>query len=279
MTIFCLDLVTNGLEKTSKIVEIACIELDEKNEQLDWFETLVNPGEPVLSGVHGINDAMVKYASNEKECLTELFSLLVKNNNKVEDITIVAHNAKQDRAVLESACKRNGIMIPQLQWICTLRLARNKWVKKNCSLKKCVERTGSSSNYDFCRAIGNAKACETVYKYLSSGAATFHSSVAVETLDSSEPNETIACVAAAVCGNYFMDPLQMTKTYGLCDACSDALDYYYTHSNFYGTNHNQAYIHCIDVLTHTNAALTLLLLSNSKDKEVNVEHISKKRKV
>jgi DNA polymerase III epsilon subunit-like protein len=286
MTLFCLSFETTGLHsvKTSGldgITEIACLKLNEKIDELDWFETLVHPSVTIPQEIEvltGITNAMVKYATNEKTALIELLSFLTCT----EKITLLAHNAKYDRLVLENACKRHDLTLPPIKWTCSLKLARARWNKKNCSLKKCIERLqslGLCSVSPFHRAMGTAKACVTLYKYLIS-TNEFHSKVQDENETIPWDNEASACVAAAVCGNYFMDPVQRT---GLCDACADALDYYYKHSSSFD---NSAFLHavqCIDVLTQTNAALTLLALSNSNNDPVvevrETRRSAKKRKV
>jgi hypothetical protein len=92
--------------------------------------------------------------------------------------------------------------------------------------------------------------------------------------------QTIPCIAAAICGNYYMDPLAMTKTSGLCDSCSDALDYHYTqeqmkcHEMSFSFLMNQT--NCIiDKLVQSNAALTLLALSRD-NKSTNKPRVAKR---
>lgn len=262
MSLFCLSFETTGVHSLKSsgldgITEIACIKLDDKVDESDWFETLVHPSVTIPQEIEvrtGVTNSMVKYATNEKNALIELLAFLTGPNG--EKVTVLAHNAKYDRLILENACQRHDLVVPPLKWTCSLKLARSRWNKKNCSLKKCIERLQSlglcDASFTFHRAMGTTRACVTLYKYLTS--------------TRQEEVETCACVAASVCGNFFMNPLQM-RTQGLCDTCSDALDYYYKHSSSFD---NSAFLHavqCIDVLTQTNAALTLLALSN-----LNVSH-------
>jgi len=323
-TLFFLDFETTGLERTSRITEIACV-CPKGNEKEKWFETLVNPGISIPMEVQiltGITDSMVKFAAKEKNAIESLLSFI--NNKDVTDCTLVSHNAVYDKAIFQSACQRHGLAMPEFKWICTLKMARafSKWHKKSCTLENCVKRVNQgynfegkekeedeSSTFKFHRAMGDVRACMKIYKFLvkNNNVAPeqeqeqeqqteskkqkkskkqkeekeekdefFHSEFPLEGLG--PDMETIPCIAAAICGNYYMDPLAMTKTSGLCNSCSDALDYHYTQeqssemSFSFLTNQTNS---IIDKLVQSNAALTLLALSKD-NKSTNKPRIAKR---
>jgi DNA polymerase III epsilon subunit-like protein len=279
--LFCVDFETTGLESKSTIIEIASVELNEKHET--WFEMLVNPETSIPSQIQaltGITDSMVKFAATEKTALELFIAFLQKNQTDVEDeITLICHNALFDKRVLESACQRHGIPLPTIKWVCTLKMSRAfpRWRKKSCTLQNCVKRIGGS--FRFHRAMGDVRACMELYKYLNAKNEEkgplletikeneFHSILSPPLQSQSIPmasdeQECVPCIAAAMCGNYYMDPLAMTKTSGLCDSCSDALDYHYK----YGcTTQWISQISCIEKLVQSNAALTLLALSKNNN--------------
>lgn len=301
---FCVDFETTGLEKNSKIIEIACVKLNDTHET--WFEMLVNPEEEIPSEVQaltGIKDSMVKFAANEKTALELFIAFLTKNQNQAlstDPITLISHNSSFDQRVLESACQRQGLVLPIIKWVCTLKMSRAlpKWHKKSCTLQNCVKRIGGS--FTFHRAMGDVRACMEVYKYLihartqqekenqetpileasknfkkkenenNNNKEEFHSTLLPPFIPAVneqqfDPNP---CIAAAMCGNYYLDPLAMTKTSGLCDSCSEALDYHYRSSSIqhcFCTNTSQ--INCIEKLVQSNAALTLLAISRSSNVE------------
>ena len=126
-TLFFLDFETTGLEKTSRITEIACVccSSSSNDSKEKWFETLVNPGVSIPVEVQiltGITDSMVKFAAKEKVALESLLSF-ININSVTTEYTIVSHNANYDKAIFESACQRHGLTLPQLKWICTLKMA------------------------------------------------------------------------------------------------------------------------------------------------------------
>lgn len=314
-TKFCVDFETTGLEKNSKIIEIACVKLNDTHET--WFEMLVNPEEEIPSEVQaltGIKDSMVKFAANEKTALELFIAFLTKNQNQAlstDPITLISHNSSFDQRVLESACQRQGLVLPIIKWVCTLKMSRAlpKWHKKSCTLQNCVKRIGGS--FTFHRAMGDVRACMEVYKYLiharnqqekenqdtplletsknfkkkenenNNNKEEFHSTLLPSFIPAVneqqfDPNP---CIAAAMCGNYYLDPLAMTKTSGLCDSCSEALDYHYRSSSIQHCccSNNTSQINCIEKLVQSNAALTLLAISRSSSVEQAQRQSKRKR--
>ena len=93
-----------------------------------------------------------------------------------------------------------------------------------------------------------------------------------------------------------MDPLAMTKTSGLCDSCSDALDYHYKymqeqqeqgqeqHEQYEQKQQSNSFLtqtqtNCIiDKLVQSNAALTLLALSRDMCRSENISKSSKAKR-
>ena len=113
-TLVSLDIETTGLdEDRDSIIEIAAVRFNGKRRE-DEFNTLVNPGKHIpdfITGLTGIDDAMVRQAPRLRDILPELTAF-------VGDAPIIGHNVKFDAGFLRKA----GVFEYQ-QTIDTLELA------------------------------------------------------------------------------------------------------------------------------------------------------------
>ena len=80
----------------------------------------VRGGEVLFTWVHGITWKDVQDSPTFLEFWPQMASFL-------QGVThLVAHNAPFDRRVLEACCQSNGIALPDLPFVCTLRESRRK---------------------------------------------------------------------------------------------------------------------------------------------------------
>lgn len=117
-----IDFETTQSPTGLRAVEIAVI-LVERGRVSKSVEELINPDcaiDPYSRDIHGISDEDVQDAPRFGqlwESLEPLFSGAV----------LLAHNAPFDSGVLKNEILRNRISPPDLEWWCTLRLARRVW--------------------------------------------------------------------------------------------------------------------------------------------------------
>ncbi len=118
--VIVLDLETTGLSPyASNITEIAAVKV-QNGKQIDSFQTLVNPGEPIprfITRLTGITNEMVKDAPHIKKVLPKLKKFL-------GDHTIIAHNTGFDYNFLAHnfwTHSKQEFTNPKL---CTAKLAR-----------------------------------------------------------------------------------------------------------------------------------------------------------
>ena len=114
------DLETTGLDKEKdQIIEIGAVKIKE-GVIVDRFDELINPGKPIPSKITEltcITDDMVKDKDNE-ESVTKRFL------EWVQDLPLVAHNAKFDISFMEMAMKKYGLGEFNYTVIDTLELSR-----------------------------------------------------------------------------------------------------------------------------------------------------------
>ena len=113
------DTETTGVRSDKdRIIELAAI--DPENNKT--FCHLINPGCPIpaeAAAIHGISDSMVADASSFAEIGQAFIDFCGK------DAVLIAHNNDVfDKLFLENECKRSGIIVPDWQYIDTLKWAR-----------------------------------------------------------------------------------------------------------------------------------------------------------
>ena len=110
------DCETTGFSYQDRIIEIAAITLDGRSwEQIDEYETLINPGRdtgPVH--VHGITSSMVANAP----VFSEIAAALAK---RFHGAILIAHNISFDTRMLRCEFKRLGIGFDAGFGLCTLQ--------------------------------------------------------------------------------------------------------------------------------------------------------------
>ena len=117
--VVALDLETTGISPlVDKIIEIAAIKVTPENVSV--FETLINPEieiPPFTTSIHGITDAMVK----DQPVICEV---LPKFAQFIEDLPLVAHNAKFDLGFLVFDYHQQKLKLPKSEVVCSCVAAR-----------------------------------------------------------------------------------------------------------------------------------------------------------
>ncbi len=116
-----IDLETSGFNPPgSKILEIAILKIDRDGNELDRFETLINPedGNVGRTDIHGIELRMLNGAPTFDEVSGRILEL-------IQDSIIVAHNARFEENFLAHELKEAGHSLDLIPALDTLWLARN----------------------------------------------------------------------------------------------------------------------------------------------------------
>lgn len=156
--LIAIDLETTGLSPlVDKIIEIAALKITPNGAEL--FETLINPEISIPAETiifHQITDEMIKDSPKLNEVLPKLYNFL-------EDLPIVAHNAKFDLGFIVMALKKNSLSLSASDIFCSCKLARHTHKSaKNHKLKTLVtELEIPLVNHH--RALDDAFACLKVY--------------------------------------------------------------------------------------------------------------------
>lgn len=154
------DLETTGFDpKLDRIIEIGALKY-QNNELVDELSILVNPGVPIpeiITAITGINDELVKKASKIEEALPEFLDF-------IDNLPLVAHNARFDLAFIEENIIRLGLNMITNTNIDTVPLAR-KYIKgvynhKLETLKKYFQLPYSSH-----RSVEDCRTTNYVYQY------------------------------------------------------------------------------------------------------------------
>ena len=116
-----IDLETSGFNPPgSKILEIAILKIDRDGNELDRFETLINPedGNVGRTDIHGIELRMLNGAPTFDEASGRILEL-------IQDSIIVAHNARFEENFLAYELNEAGHDLDLIPALDTLWLARN----------------------------------------------------------------------------------------------------------------------------------------------------------
>ena len=98
-------------------MEIAILRLAADGKVVDEFTTLVNPLRDVgPTHIHGITQDDVAAAPTFHEIVGDVLA-------RLHDVVLVAHNAEFDRDFLAAELAAEGVFLPALPSICTLRLS------------------------------------------------------------------------------------------------------------------------------------------------------------
>jgi DNA polymerase III epsilon subunit-like protein len=129
-----IDLETSGLNPPgSKILEIAILKIDRVGNELDRFETLINPedGNVGRTDIHGIELRMLNGAPTFDAVSGRILEL-------IQDSIIVAHNARFEENFLASELNEAGHDLDLIPALDTLWLARNTIELPNYKLNTVV---------------------------------------------------------------------------------------------------------------------------------------------
>jgi DNA polymerase-3 subunit epsilon len=135
------DTETTGLSPLNgdRIVEIGCVELDNKVETGRTFHSYFNPARPMPSeaeAVHGLSDRFLSDKPNFHDRCEELLQF-------IGDSPLVAHNAAFDFGFINQelgSCGRPLVCTSRM--VCTLTLARQKFPGAKHSLDALCTRFG-----------------------------------------------------------------------------------------------------------------------------------------
>lgn len=157
-----LDIETTGFspKKGDKIVEIAIISIDCNGNEVDRYETLINPRREVTAtNIHGITAEMLQNAPTIDMIIGDIVFHL---NNK----TIVGHNIQFDLSFINHEIKRHFQIQDEIYGICTLNLS--KIIEPNLPMRK-LETLCSYFNIDNKNshsAIGDCEATVQLFTIL-----------------------------------------------------------------------------------------------------------------
>ena len=116
-----IDLETSGFNPPgSKILEIAILKIDKNGNEIDRFETLINPedGNVGRTDIHGIDLRMLSGAPTFDEVSGRILEL-------IQDSIVVAHNARFEENFLAFELNEAGHDLDLIPALDTLWLARN----------------------------------------------------------------------------------------------------------------------------------------------------------
>ena len=152
-----IDLETSGFNPPgSKILEIAILKIDRDGNELDRFETLINPedGNVGRTDIHGIELRMLNGAPTFDEVSGRILEL-------IQDSIIVAHNARFEENFLAYELNEAGHDLDLIPALDTLWLARNTIELPNYKLDTVV--TGFNQQiFDAHTALGDVIAVSKI---------------------------------------------------------------------------------------------------------------------
>lgn len=106
---------------------------------------------PLNTGIHGIRRGDVAHAKGWSAQLPDLRAF-------VGDDVLVAHNAGFDMAVLRRACEATGDAVPDVQYLCSVQLARASYELESYRLPVAAAAAGFS-DFTHHDATADAEAC------------------------------------------------------------------------------------------------------------------------
>jgi ATP-dependent Lhr-like helicase len=158
-----VDCETTGLHPSAqhRIVELAMVVVDVEGNIVDSWSSLLQPDRDLGAGeIHGIRARELTEAPRFAQIAGEVTERLAGR-------TLVAHNARFDKAFLESELNRAGIEAPPIPYICTMELASHLQIGgTRRRLSDCRGELGLPPTHDH-EALADAEACaEVLRRYL-----------------------------------------------------------------------------------------------------------------
>lgn len=138
---------------------------------------LVNPEipfNPIASRIHGITDETVSESPTLPEIWNEIFPA-------IRDNLIVSHNAAFDLGVIEKAACHYGLKMPNVKYICTMKLAKEKGYESLKLSQLCDKFDIPLSHHH--NALSDAVACANLMIALCSAYPTAETNTNVMTND------------------------------------------------------------------------------------------------
>lgn len=122
-----LDTETTGLDpRDHRVIEIACVEIEDWLPTGRTFHSYVNPDRPIdadAERVHGLSSAFVaRHPRFHEAAVCDAFLAFVG------DAVVIAHNAAFDRGFVNAELARSGrALLPDERWLCTHQLAQKRF--------------------------------------------------------------------------------------------------------------------------------------------------------
>jgi DNA polymerase-3 subunit epsilon len=132
-----VDVETTGLWRSDRVVEIACVVLDQDAGVVDEWATLVNPMRDVGSearSIHGLSAADLSDSPTFPEIAGTIAAQLSGS-------VVAGHNLAFDRRMLELEYARLGVLWPPLPAMCTMSWAAIAGVRSR-ALSSCCDEVG-----------------------------------------------------------------------------------------------------------------------------------------
>ncbi|MFM2089548.1 MAG: hypothetical protein RLZZ127_37 [Planctomycetota bacterium] len=163
MSRIVFDTETTGVDDGSRLLELAAVALDDKDQVVGEFAALANPGMPLpadVGGVNGITADMLADAPGTRDVLTRWLEWLGEHGATAA----IAHFAPFDCGILGWEFGRVGLALPPLRVIDTCAMARTIGETKKNSLVALVEHYGIQRQGTAHRAMSDVRACLDYYR-------------------------------------------------------------------------------------------------------------------
>jgi len=123
LTFVAFDTETTSLSPDSgRIIELSGIKFRLREDKIELFNKLINPGESIpeeITQINGITNAMVKDKPKAEEIIPEFFKFIEQ-----PETVLLAHNAYFDMSFMNMEVRRLRITKPSHRCLDTLILAR-----------------------------------------------------------------------------------------------------------------------------------------------------------
>jgi DNA polymerase-3 subunit epsilon len=157
---YCIfDFETTGISpKKEKVIEIGIVRIN-NGKIVDSFSTFINPGRKIpfyITQITGIT-------SSETENAPYFDEVFPKIKEFFGDSILVAHNINFDYSFLKHECINHGIEIPEINSICTLRLARKLYPELSSKSLGSIVKYLKIRHRNVHRALGDSTATAKVF--------------------------------------------------------------------------------------------------------------------
>lgn len=161
MQTYCaIDTETTGLERGSRIVQLAAYTFLETGEVVRAYSTNVNPEMPIprdATAIHGVTDKDVANAPTIAPALAAMFASIP------DGATLIAHNTAFDCGIVAWEAARARQPLPAYNIIDTLDMARILKHTKKCDLEALVKHHRIQRFGQAHTAVSDAHACASYF--------------------------------------------------------------------------------------------------------------------